>query len=125
MKKILIALAAFGLLILCFMGGCYGLSKMIFHKKDCESFNIDHIELRTGVDIPAVSSYDCNCKDNTKTSVFTIDTSKTNLEHYIERNKFVLTGNQYLHKGDNKFTSWEIQLNPSTAQLDVFIEYKQ
>jgi hypothetical protein len=34
-------------------------SRMIYNTQSCERFNIDNIELRTGVNIPEIKSYSC------------------------------------------------------------------
>jgi len=110
--------------ILTIMGGVKLLVNHIYHRQGCERFNIDNIELRTGINIPAVSDFDCNCEANRKTSKFVINTQEVELDLYIDDNQFELVNDQYLKQGDNENTKWKATLDKATAELIVDIEYR-
>jgi hypothetical protein len=126
MKKILIALLSIPILILLFIGGYRGLTKHIYNRTDCEAFNIDNIELRTGIDVPAVIESDCECfvTGNTKTAKFILDTENLDFERYVSRNKFEWLEGEYRNSGETDDTAWASTLNQETKELTVFIEYK-
>ena len=89
MKKILLILSAISLFLTLVGFGFYGFSKMIYNSCDCERFNIDNIELRTGINIPSIKDTECTYDQTTKTkkATFIIDTEKVDIEDYILKNK--------------------------------------
>lgn len=111
------------LILLLFMGGCKLLVREIFNRQDCERFNIDNIEVRTGVNIPAIIECDCEVVGNTKTSWFIIDSSKVNLNTYVTKNGFVKTDSNYTKVNRSQHTNWIASLNPKSAKLSFKIEY--
>nr|WP_321233338.1 hypothetical protein [uncultured Psychroserpens sp.] len=117
---IILVVAFFGMLY----GGLHLYGWYIFNTQSCSSFNIDNIELRTGVDIPKVSSTDCICNDNTKISKFIIDTDNVDLDYYISRNDFTLVEGLYIKENDNKNSTYKVILNINTAELTVNLTYK-
>lgn len=126
MKQILIGLSIIALFLLLFMGGFKLLAGHIYGRTDCERFNIDNIEVRTGIDIPAVSNVDCSfdASINTKFSTFTFDKNEVDLEEYVVRNDFEKNGDVYLNTGERTDTKWQAELNPETYVLTVKLEYK-
>lgn len=105
------------------MGGCRVLSKQIFNKQSCESFNIDNIELRTGIDIPKVKDYTCTCADGIKDSTFELDLTEEEFESYVSRNKFVKTDSALIKQNETEHTKWMAVLNPTSKSLAIHIEY--
>ena len=85
MKKTLIVAIVLVAVIGGFMIGFTLLRRHIFNRTDCERFNIDNIELRTGIDIPAVDSSNCECGDAVKRSNFYLHSEKVNMNDYISR----------------------------------------
>lgn len=124
MKKTLLILLLSGLVLLAFFGGMRSFIKHIYNRTDCEQMNIDNIELRTGIDIPAVVDVDCHSKEGIKTSSFVLDTNSVNITEYIYKNDFSLSNQLYVANGDNKNTKWNATLNPLTHTLTVIIVYK-
>lgn len=124
MKKILIGIT----LVFVFLGMLYGGVHLfgwhIYNTQSCQRFNIDNIELRTGVNIPAVTSTDCECKDNKKVSKFIIDTQKVDLDDYISRNNFTLVDDLYIKENDTKNSTYKVIFNKKTAELIVDLTYK-
>ena len=119
MKKILIIFSAIILFFTLAGFGFYGFSKVIYNSCGCERFNIDNIELRTGINIPAVKNIECNYNKTTKTkkSSFIIDTEKVNIEDYIQKNKLVKSDseNLYIKSNDKKSHSYKGVLDKKKA----------
>lgn len=128
MKKGIIIISSIVLFFVLAGFGFYGFSKMIYNSCDCERFNIDNIELRTGINIPSISNVDCTYDEITKTkkAIFIIDTNKVNLEDYIQKNNLVPTDSDelFVKSNDLKSHSYKGVLNIKTGKLDVEIIYK-
>lgn len=124
MKKILIVFVLVLVIVGLFCGGIQLYGKHIFNSQSCQFYNIDNIELRTGVDIPKVTSTDCTCKDNTKISKFIIDTEHLDLDRYVNRNGFKLIDDLYIKENDNKHSTYKVVFNRKTAELIVNLTYK-
>lgn len=116
-----------GLLVLLFPILSFNLlSNHIYNRTDCEQFNIDNIEVRTGIDIPGVDDVICEFKatEKTKVSVFTLDKSSLNFARYIKRNDFVKEGDFYVNRGKKADTEWEAKLSEDDLKLTVSLIYK-
>ncbi|MDG5492209.1 hypothetical protein [Psychroserpens sp. SPM9] len=124
MKKLLIGLAAFVLLMAMLYGGLHLFGKIIYDSQSCDMYNIDNIELRTGINVPQITSTDCECKDNRKFSKFVIDTSKVDVDNYISRNDFTLIDDLYIKENDTKNSTYKVVFNKKTAELIVDLTYK-
>ncbi|GHU68928.1 hypothetical protein FACS189413_06880 [Bacteroidia bacterium] len=79
-----------------FFSGIYGLTYTMINSKSCTYMNIDNIETRAPVSIPAVLHDEeyCSCifdeKENSKTNYFRINTEEVEMVGYLERNFFKL-----------------------------------
>ena len=124
MKKVVIVLGSITTIALLFIGGVFMLTKHIYGRQDCKAFNIDNIELRTGIDIPQVLSSDCDCWPNNKISKFKLDTLNVDIARYVTRNKFTLIENSYQRNGENSNTKWAANYDHKKNELIVEIEYK-
>lgn len=124
MKKVIIIAGSIILFVGLFMAGCRALISTITNSNDCERFNIDNIEVRTGIDIPAIKNVDCIYKDGIKDVTFTIDTNKVIVNEYLERNKFKKRDDFYFIKGDSKRTNWYGEYDVTLAALKMHIIYK-
>ncbi|MCK8479528.1 hypothetical protein [Psychroserpens algicola] len=124
MKRLLIGLAAFVFLIAMLYGGIHLFGKIIYESQSCELYNIDNIELRTGINVPQISSTDCECKDNRKVSKFVIDTNTVDVNDYISRNDFTLVDDLYIKENDTKNSTYKVVFNKKTAELIVDLTYK-
>lgn len=109
--------------ILLFMGGCRVLSKHIFNRQDCDRFNIDNIEMRTGIDIPAIEKASCECGPGTKDSEFTLALEPNEYDYYLTRNKFELKDDLYINEKKDEYTKWSAVLDTSTQNLKVHLDY--
>ena len=126
MKVLLKTLLILGILLFLGFAGCKGFINHIYNRTDCEQMNIDNIELRTGIDIPAVSNVVCEFKtaEQTKVAVFTLDKVKVDLAHYTASNNFIQKGNQYIKSGERTDTKWDARLDATTWDLTVSVQYK-
>ncbi len=124
MKHLVIGLAVMLVMIVSFMVGFKLLARHIYQRTDCERFNIDNIELRTGINIPKIVDYDCSCGDGFKNSSFVLDPEYTAVEDYALKHEFKLHEGMYLAEGDNENTRWKASLDPESNRLEVHIEYK-
>ena len=128
MKKVLIIISTIALFFTLVGFGFYGLSKIIYNCCSCEQFNIDNIELRTGINIPSIKDVECTYDETTRTkkATFIIDSIKVNLDEYIQSNKLINSNSEELyHKSnDTKNHSYKGTLNRTTGKLDIEIIYK-
>lgn len=128
MKKILLIISAIVLFFTLVGFGFYGLGQMIYSNCDCERFNIDNIELRTGINIPNIKNVECTYDDKTKTknSSFIIDTEKVDIEEYIQKNKLIKSGTSelYVKSNDTESHSYKGILDKDTGKLAIEIIYK-
>jgi DNA-binding transcriptional MerR regulator len=125
MKKLLIVLASIFALIFLFWLAANLLGKHIYSRTDCRRFNIDNIELRTGIDIPQIKEAKTKCKSDSKvkTASFILNLTPTELDSYLIKNQFTKESDLYINKGQRKDTQWEAILNPENMELKVKIEY--
>lgn len=128
MKKILFIIGAILLFFTLVRFGIYGFSKVIYNSCSCERFNIDNIELRTGINIPAIKKMECNYNTTSKTkkSSFIIDTKEININDYIKRNKLEKSEDENLYVKSNDIIShsYKVILKKNSGKLDVEINYK-
>ena len=95
----------------------------IYDRKDCERFNIDNLECRTGVNVPAVKDGDCECDGKVKESSFTLDIEDNRVESYLSKNGFKKVSDYYHRKGENEDTKWEVLFNTENKKLSFVVEY--
>ncbi len=92
-KIIIWVMAAIIGIVIIGYGGCVGCVHYIRTSNSCLQYNIDNIELRAHIDIPAIDSETCSCKldkiENTKTNYFKIRTGTVDMNRYVERNSFI------------------------------------
>ena len=99
------------------------LARHIYNRTDCERFNIDNIEVRTGINVPLTLSYTCECGDAYKNSSFIIDTNHVNLKNFAIENNLILRNGIYESEGIDERTKWNASLDPQNAKLAFHIEY--
>ena len=121
-KTILILLGAIIGLPLLFMVGCKSLVNNIYQSMDCDQFNIDHIELRTGINIPSVQRNYCELIDSVRSVSFQVLLNTEELEiysaKYFEWNAPVFTA-----EGERSDTRWEASLDTSSRALNFNLYY--
>lgn len=125
MKKALIII---GILVLCgimFIVSVHLFGRHIFNTRSCEVFNIDNIELRTGVNIPEVTSTECQCNNDKKVSKFIISTEHLDANKYIRSNNLKLVDNLYIKEHDNEYSTYKVIFDKETSELTVNLTYKK
>lgn len=124
MKKL--ALFSISFMLVALFIGYKSLSTHIYNRTDCERFNIDNIELRTGIDIPAVLASSCECESNGKQKIasFIIDETQIDLSDYIAEKNWQPNGvNTYQLSNKTEQSSWMATLNTTTAELSFDLTY--
>lgn len=124
MKHFLIILSVLAIFLIAIYGGLYFFGNLIYNTQSCDRFNIDNIELRTGVNIPEIVTSNCECKDNNKISKFIIDSVKVDLDDYISKNEFTRIGNLYVKENDNSNSTYKVTFEKQTAELIINLTYK-
>jgi hypothetical protein len=124
LKHFLIILSVLAIFLIAIYGGLHFFGNLIYNTQSCDRFNIDNIELRTGVNIPEIVTSDCECKDNNKISKFIIDSVKVDLDDYISKNEFTRIGNLYVKENDNSNSTYKVTFEKQTAELIINLTYK-
>ena len=133
-------------------GGCVSCFQYIGNSNSCESFNIDNIELRAHIDIPAIEPESRFCKfdkeKKTKTNYFKIRTNVVDMDRYVERNSFIPVSeenidlsvfdivarkpeitadniqNYFYNLGERKGTDWLAIVDKNSGDLWVYMKIK-
>ena len=150
---VLVTVAVIGLGIIGY-GSCWGLVYAIRESNSCKQFNIDNIEVRTGIDIPSIHrTPDCfSCildkEMNTKINYFKIRTDEIDMDKYLERNSFLPVNkvdlnlsvfekltkipeitsdnirNYHYNAGKGKQTDWLAIVDKNSGNLWIYMKYK-
>lgn len=123
--------------------GLRGFVRKIYTSTDCDWANIDHIEMRAGVNIPYTKNYDCHydAAAKTRTVRFEFDTTRFDIDVYLEKNRFAKidripanlamafpekhdTASLYWREGDRQDTAYQMLYDKKTSQLYVYLKYK-
>lgn len=125
MKYFIYAIASVALVLVLGAAGCKSLISHIYNRVDCEQFNIDNVEVRTGINIPSITKVDCECNEakTVKTNTFILNADLVDMTDYVSKNKFILEDGQYRNIGKRDDTEWEAILNTETSELKVVIKY--
>ena len=115
-KNIFVLLAVLVGLPLLFMAGCKSVVKTIYNSMDCDQFNIDHIELRTGIDIPKVTRNFCHLDDTSRSISFEVLLDPAGLSAYSAK-YFEWDSTLFKAKGQRRDTKWNASLDTSTSVL--------
>ena len=121
-KKLLILLGFVVGLPLLFMAGCKTLTSTIYQSMDCDQFNIDHIELRTGIDVPKVKRKNCQLNDSTRTVEFEVLLNAEELDAYSAK-YFEWNAPVFTAEGERSDTRWEASLDTSSRALNFNLYY--
>ena len=95
----------------------------IYQRKDCERFVIDHVELRTGINIPAVKNGECSCSETQREVQYTLDLNDEEFNGYLSKNKYDERDGFYINEGVREDTRWVARIDPSNKELKVQLEY--
>lgn len=121
-KKLLILLGFVVGLPLLFMAGCKTLTSTIYQSMDCDQFNIDHIELRTGIDVPKIKRKYCQLNDSTRTVEFEVLLNAEELDAYSAK-YFEWNAPVFTAVGERSDTRWQARLDTSSRALIFHLYY--
>ena len=133
-------------------GGCVGCYHYIGNSNSCRGPNIDNIELRAHIDIPAIEQGCLSClfdkEKRTKTNYFKIRTNEVDMNRYVERNSFIPVNeanmdlsvfdifakkpeitpdnihNYYYNSGERTSTDWLAIVDKNSGNLWVYMKIK-
>ena len=121
-KTILILIGAIIGLSLLFMVGCKSLVNNIYQSMDCDQFNIDHIELRTGIDVPKIKRRYCQLNDSTRILEFEVLLNSEELKSYSTK-YFYWDAPLFTAEGRRSDTEWQASLDTTSRALIFTINY--
>ncbi len=121
-KNLFILFAVILGLPLLFMAGCKSLVKTIYNSMDCDQFNIDHIELRTGIDVPKVKRQSCQLNDSLRTIEFAVLLNSEEVKAYSAK-YFTWDSSLYTAEGLSSDTKWQASLDTSSRALIFNLYY--
>ncbi|MGB1735849.1 MAG: hypothetical protein ACPHGZ_05470 [Schleiferiaceae bacterium] len=105
------------------MKGCQSLAKEIYWSMDCDQFNIDHIELRTGIDIPKITRNYCELSPTHRKVSFELHKSGKDKAQYAAT-YFDYSGDHlFSASGTRKDHQWFATLDTTTNELIFIIHY--
>jgi uncharacterized protein YceK len=122
MKEILLSIA---LLLFLLLGGCGLLRKTIYDSMDCNQFNIDHIEMRTGINIPLIdSTIHCSLDAHFRDVSFRLS-EKVDMNRYANSHFVWSDDNGWRSEGKAEGHRWKAELDTITRQLAFTIQYNE
>ncbi len=122
MRKLLYFFGSLAVLSFLFIQGCRGLKNTIYSSMDCDQFNIDHIELRTGIDIPKIKSLHCEIGDHTRRASFLVLKSRKDEVAYTQK-YFKWDGQKHSAAGRTPQTEWTATYDSTTNILEFQLDY--
>lgn len=107
-----------------FVKACKSLASNIYHSMDCNRFNIDHIELRTGIDVPKITRNFCELNDSSRLVSFQLLKSGADKADYAAKYFTWKEGSYFYATGENHDTYWSASLDTTTDELVFDIRYR-
>lgn len=124
-SRILMVITLLTLLVpLLFIKACKSLASTIYHSMDCDRFNIDHIELRTGIDVPKITRNRCELNDSSRLVSFQLLKSGADKAAYAAKYFTWKEGSYFSAAGENHDTYWSASLDTATGELIFNIHYR-
>jgi len=124
MKRVLWILSAIAILLFLFIGSFHLLAYSMFNTNSCTQFNIDNIELRTGINIPEINDVNCENTNTTKRSEFILHAKDLEINDYLKKNNFTYNGEFYENTGESKKTIWDASFYKEDNRLIINLTYK-
>ena len=123
-RKVIIITSLTILVPLLLMKGCQSFARTIYNSMDCNQFNIDHIELRTGIDVPQIKRNYCELTDTSRTVSFQLLKTRKD-KNSLCREIFPMVGRiTFYSEGSNSDTRWSARLDTVTSELVFKLHYK-
>ena len=123
-RKVIIITSLTILVPLLLMKGCQSFARTMYNSMDCNQFNIDHIELRTGIDVPQIKRNYCELTDTSRTVSFQILKTGEDKRVYAEKYFRWSKESVFVQEGSNSDTRWSAQLDTVTSELVFKLHYK-
>ena len=123
-RKVIIITSLTILVPLLLMKGCQSFARTMYNSMDCNQFNIDHIELRTGIDVPQIKRNYCELTDTSRTVSFQRLKTGKDKKAYAEKYFRWSKGSLFVQEGSNSDTRWSAQLDTVTSELVFKLHYK-
>ena len=123
-RKVIIITSLTILVPLLLMKGCQSFARTIYNSMDCNQFNIDHIELRTGIDVPQIKRNYCELTDTSRTVSFQLLKTGKDKKAYAEKYFRWSEGSLFVQEGSNSDTRWSARLDTVTSELVFKLHYK-
>lgn len=123
-RKVIIITSLTILVPLLLMKGCQSFARTIYNSMDCNQFNIDHIELRTGIDVPQIKRNYCELTDTSRTVSFQLLKTGIDKKAYAEKYFQWSEGSLFVREGSNSDTRWSARLDTVTSELVFKLHYK-
>ena len=121
--RILLIIAIIFAIPLLLVKGCQSLAKEMYWSMDCDQFNIDHIELRTGIDIPKITRNYCELSPTQRKVSFELHKSGKDKAQYAAK-YFDYSGDHlFSASGTRKDHQWFTTLDTTTNELIFIIHY--
>ena len=121
-KSLAIIIATIILFPILFMQGCKGLARTMYRSMDCDQFNIDHIELRTGINVPKVERNSCTLEDYVRLVSFQLLEDDEFREGYIA-DYFEWADSLFYASNAGRHTQWSATLDTTTNELTFRLRY--
>ena len=122
MRNLFYIMGSLTVLSFLFVQGCRGLKRTIYSSMDCDQFNIDHIELRTGINIPKIKRLHCEIQNNTRKVGFLLRKTGSDEIEYAKK-YFTWNGTLYTAAGKNPETEWIATYDSTTNIFELQLEY--
>lgn len=123
-RRLLIIITVVIAVPLLLMQGCRSLVKNIYNSMNCNQFNIDHIELRTGINVPQITRNYCELTDTSRRVSFQLLKTGKEKAAYAEKYFTWSEKNFFISAGRDEFTRWFASLDTVTSEL-IFELYYQ
>jgi len=121
-KSLLIMLVCVIAVPILLFKGCTGLGKTIYTSMDCDRFNIDHIEMRTGIDIQQIERSYCRLSNDKREVSFQSLKDGASELAYAQK-YFTWDGATFTASGSNPDTKWQASLDTVTNELYFKLNY--
>jgi len=121
-KSLLIMLVCVVTVPVLLFKGCTSLGKTIYTSMDCDRFNIDHIEMRTGIDIQQIQRNYCRLSSDEREVSFKSLKDGASEMAYAQR-YFTWDGTTFSAIGSNPETNWYASLDTISNELYFRLNY--
>jgi len=121
-RKVLVFILVTICIPLLLMKGCQSLTRTIYWSMDCDQFNIDHIEVRTGINIPKVSTLHCSLSSTQRLVDFNVHLDDDELHSYADKH-FTYQDSLHSAEGVREHHRWFATLDTANRILHFELQY--